>query len=263
MPTATLNVAGCHSPRRADERYRVVAQDEGAQDYVGAVEAALAKAIEHAGSVYGWTPLEPICAHLFSHDDSFVQGLQQVAALSPNFAAGIGDRGGINGVDSHTGNDAIFLNLSAVRSVPFIATHEYPHIVQGYVEHGAAPIWFLEGISEWEAGRLQGDPNPTWISSFVEIAHAGGEPELSRLVNGHQWLELNEPVPAYFKVRLALMYLERIAGPEAAPSLLRDENIVDPLVDFEPAFRILTGMTVDEFDDQLLPFAEELIAGSG
>jgi hypothetical protein len=261
VPTATLNVAGCDSPPRADERYRVVAQDEGAQDYVGGVEAALTGAIEHAGSVYGWTPVEPVCVHLFSSDETFIQGLQLTGGLSANFAATFSEYGGTTGVDLHTNRDAIFLNVSDVRSVPFLTTHEYLHIVQYYVEHGGAHIWFLEGISEWEAGRLHGNPDPQWLSSFVALARLGQVPELSRLVNQHQWIEVEDSFAAYAKVRLALMYLETIAGPNAAPALLGDENVTD-FVDFEPAFRALTGLTIDEFDDQLLPFAEGLIAES-
>ena len=195
--------------------------------------------------------------HVFSTEDAFVAGLQAFLGLG-DFANTFRNNSGTVYFDWDKGRDAIFLNMSATRSVARTVTHEYLHIVQGYVEHGGAPVWFLEGLAEWEAARLRGDPDPGWLSFFVAQEQLGLAPKLSGLINQHQWLAVDESV-AYAKSRLAVMYLERIAGPDAPPSLLTNQSAVDS-PGFEVAFRDLTGLSLEEFESQLLPFAEELIS---
>jgi hypothetical protein len=257
VPSPVIDRDACDRAPGTDDRFRVAAHDESARNSIAEIEAALGSAIDHSGPVYGWTPVELFCVHVFSTEDAFVTGLQAFLGLG-DFANEFRDNSGTVYFDWDKGRDAIFLNMSATRSAGRTITHEYHHIVQGYVEHGGAPVWFLEGIAEWEAARLQGDPDPGWLSSFVAQEQLGLAPKLSGLVNQHQWLAVDESA-AYARSRLAVMYLESIAGPDAPPSLLTNENVIDAPA-FEAGLRDLTGLSLEEFDGRLLAFAEELVA---
>jgi hypothetical protein len=258
-PTIDFDRAACDNAPSADNRFRVAAHDDGARTHLPSVEAALAGAVEHAGSVYGWLPTETTCVHVFSSEATFISGLDQFLGISGAYADTFRDNSGTVFFDWDQGRDMILLNTSATQSLARVATHEFMHIVQGYVEHGGSPIWFLEGVAEWEAARVQGERDPAWISEFAALARAGLAPELSQLTHPWEWDGIADAGPAYAKATLAVMYLERAAGANAVPQLLTNENVIEA-ADFEAALRALTGLGVDELDDQLLPFAEQLAA---
>ena len=255
-PIPSIDVGACDSAPGPDDRFRVAAHDDGARARISEIEAALTGAIEHAGAIYGWTPTELFCVHVFSSEDSFISGLQAFLGFGDTYADTFRDNSGTVYFDWDKGRDAMFLNTSAARSIQFAATHEYLHIVQGYVEHGGAPIWFLEGLADWEATRLHGDPDPEWVSTFVDLDELGLTSKLSQLASEIQWTEADQD-GAYLKSRLALVYLERIAGTGAAPTLLTNEYVLE-VPDFEVALQEMTGLTIDELDRRLRPFANEL-----
>ncbi len=170
------------------------------------------------------------------------------------------------GVDLATGRDAVYANTIISRGpnwVPLLVTHEYFHIVQAHVggtgggPQSYFPTWFLEGVADWEAIKLQGDPGTGWLAVLISEERSGRAPSLSSLVAWEQWRPIERNGSPYYKARAAAMYLEEIAGPNAAAEILK-RNAAGDLPRFESTFRDVTGMTLTEFESGLLPFLEQL-----
>jgi hypothetical protein len=261
-----VDLNSCQGPAGADERLRVVAHEKAAEKHVEPVEAALTKAIDYASGVYGWTPSEPVCVHMFASDNAYLQGLQELGRFPPSEAFDYRKTVGTVGFDGETGRDAIFMNTVIPLGVnwePHLATHEYFHVVQRYVGGTAGgdqyglPSWFLEGMAELEAAKLQGEARPTWLVILMTDERGGRSHPLSALVTWDQWRGIERGASPYFKARAMLMLLERTAGPEAAAEIMRRTANSGPN-SFERVFEEVAETTVQDMESGLLAFLEQL-----
>ncbi len=256
-----IDLNSCMRPPGADDRFRVIAHEKNAKQYLSALEQAMAEAIDRSAYAYGWVPEEPICVHVFSSDNAYIQGLQQLGGIPPADTFENRKYLGRFGVDVATGHAAIFLNAIISLGpnwVPYLATHEYFHIVQEHVRKAAFPIWFLEGMAEWEALRLQGEPRPTSLGILLTEERVGRSHPLSALETWQQWRGIDRGASPYFKAKVAIMYLERLAGPEAPIRLLIDTTLPDPGA-FDSRFRKVSGVTMEQFEAGIADFLEALI----
>src|SRR5207249_7272266 len=143
---------------------------------------------------------------------------------------------------------------------------DYCHIVQLHVGRTRFPTWFLEGLAGWEALKLQEPPFPNWLSVLMSEQRAGGAPALSSLASWDQWRQALDsgnpavPTAGYNKARAALVFLEKIAGPEAPRDILRGTAGGDP-IQFEAIFREVTGLDVSEFERRLVAWLIEVPSG--
>jgi len=262
-----LDLAACDIETSGDQRLRVIAHEPKSELHLPTIEAALGPAIDQAAAIYGWTPTEPVCVHVFASDNAYLQGLNQLAELPADVAFEYRATLGTVGSDGRTGRDAIYLNTVIPLSenwFSFLATHEYYHIVQGHVGGTRGgfqqqfPSWFLEGMADWEAVKLAGNPHPTWLQVLTTEERAGRALSLRELVSWDQWRDVERRSPRYWKARGAIAYLEELAGPDAAARILRD-NAFGDLSGFQFAFEEVSGVTVQDFEEGLLPFLEKLL----
>jgi len=199
--------------------------------------------------------------HVFSSDNAYLQGLQQLGGISPADTFDNRKYLGRFGLDVATGRASIFLNAIISLGpnwVPYLATHEYFHIVQQHVGRAALPTWFIEGMAEWEALRLQGEPRPTSLGILLTEERQGRSHPLSALETWEQWRRIDRGASPYFKAKVAIMYLERLAGPEAPIRLLIDNTVPDPGA-FDSRFREVSGVTIEQFEAGIADFLEALI----
>ena len=255
-----LDLNSCNSEGQSDAPVIVIAHESNAERYIAPVKEALTRAVDQSRSVYGWASEKPICVHMFASDDAFVQGLEQLGGLSPNPAEDYRQFFGTNGIDLATGRDAVYMNTIVSRGpnwVPYVATHEYFHIIQGHVGCSEClPTWFLEGMADWEAIKLLGDPETTWQSVLVTEQRAGRYPPLSALTTSEQWNAAQGVAWPYYKARGAIAYLEDLAGSRAVADILRDSAAGS--FNFQFKFPEVTGIGLDQFEAGLLPFFERL-----
>ena len=256
-----LDLNSCNSEGQSAAPAIVIAHESNAEQYIAPVKEALTRAVDQGRSVYGWASEEPICVHMFASDDAFVQGLEQLGGLSPNPAEDYRQFFGTNGVDLATGRGAVYMNTIVSRGpnwVPYVATHECFHIVQGHAGCSEClPTWFLEGMADWEAIKLLGDPETTWQSVLVTEQRAGRYPPLSALSTTEQWNAAQGIAWPYYKARGAIAYLEDLAGSQATTEILRAS--ADGLFNFESKLREVIGIGLEEFEVGLLPFFERLL----
>jgi hypothetical protein len=251
-----IDLDSCQRAAGPDERFRVIAHEKNAGQYTPSIEQAMTKAIDRSGSAYDWAAAEPVCVHVFSSDNAFLQGLQELGGFPPAESFNYRSFLGTTGFDEFTGRDAIFMNTVAAtqpKSVAYLTTHEYFHIVQNHVANVGAPAWFLEGMAEWEALRLVGAPIPTWLVLLLTEERQGRSPPFSALQTSEQWLQIDRVASPYFKARAALLYLERMAGSDAPIRILKES------ADFEVTFREVSGLTIAEFEAGLPGFLEALV----
>jgi hypothetical protein len=247
---------------------QIVAHGEAAKEVSAVIRSALSVAVDHAAGNYGWAPEYPVCVHVFSSTGSYIHGLQEIGGLDRASALADGYTLGIVGREVNTGLDAIFLNVAVSVSAnwePFVATHEYFHIVERHIggtiggSQGSFPTWFIEGVAEWEATKLQGAPFGNWLDMVRREEERGHGLSLSSLVAWGQWSQIrtsSQYVSAINKARAAAMFLEEIAGPDAASRILR-ANLGGDLAGFENAFRRVSGLDLQEFEIRLIEFVLE------
>ena len=251
-----IDLDSCQRAAGPDERFRVIAHEKNAEQHVDSLEEAMTKAIDRSASAYGWAPEQPICVHVFSSDNAFIQGLQELGGFPPAEAFNYRTYFGTFGFDVGTGRPSIFLNTVisvGPNWVPYLATHEYFHIVQQHVMNASLPTWYLEGMSEWEALRLQGEPRPTWLVILLTDERQGRSHPFSALQTWEQWRGIERGALPYFKAKAAIMYIERLAG-EGAPIKILKESVI-----FDAKFREVSGLTVAEFEAGLPEFLEALV----
>src|SRR5438309_2359485 len=122
----------------------------------------------------GWSPADAICVHVFPGDSGFVGGLKRFGGFDEATAKSYQTFFGTIGRDIASGREAIFLNAAFPARMPFLVTHEYFHIVQPHVGGTGFPTWFLEGLADWEALKLEEPPFPNWLSVLMSEQRAGG-----------------------------------------------------------------------------------------
>ncbi len=142
------------------------------------------------------------------------------------------------------------------KQAAYLVTHEYFHIVQNHVANVNAPMWYLEGMAEWEAFRLVGAPIPTWLAILLTDERQGRSHPFSTLETSEQWWQINRGASPYFKATAAILYLERLAGADAPIDVLRGTGVDS--ASFELIFSSVSGMGVEEFENTLPQFLEEL-----
>jgi hypothetical protein len=251
-----IDLDSCQKPTGADDRFRIIAHEKDAEQHIASLEQAMAKAIDRSAAAYGWAPEGPVCVHVFSNDNAFLQGLQQLGGFPPEESFNYREYVGTVGFDLSTGRDAIFMNTIFPISPNWFAnlvTHEYFHIVQNHVLRAPIPTWYLEGMAEWEAVRLQGEPRPTSLGILLTDERQGRSYPLRALQTWDQWRQIERGGLAYTKAKVAVMHLERLAGPEAPIRILKESAV------FEEKFSEVTGLTIDEFEAGLPTFLEERI----
>lgn len=267
-PSSTLldsAFAVCNVDVPTDNKVQIVAHGEGAKEAAPVIRSALSIAVDYAAANYDWAPEYPVCVHVFSTTGSFIHGLQEMGGLGRASALTYAHSFGTVGREVNTGFDAMYLNVAVSLSPnwePFLATHEYFHIVQGHVggtmggSQGSFATWFIEGVADWEATKLQGAPFENWLDMVRREEERGHGLSLSSLVAWRQWSQIRtsaQYVSAINKARAAAMFLEEIAGPEAAPRILR-ANLGGDLTGFENAFRQVSGLDLQEFEARLREF---------
>jgi hypothetical protein len=254
------------------DKFVIVPYGERLEAVIEPIADALTKAIDTAAAAYGWTPTDPICVRVFPGDAEFVGGLRKWGGFNEATARSYQTYFGTIGKDVSSGRDAIYLNAAFPRRMPFLVTHEYFHIVQMHVggagggPQATCPTWFLEGVADWEALKLQDPPFPNWLAVLRSEQQAGRAPSLTSLVSWEQWREAvatgNPAVPTagYNKARAAAIFLEKIAGPAAARDIIR-RNAGGNVVQFDTIFREVTGLDVSEFERRLVAWLIEVPSG--
>ena len=271
LPSSTTRPGGptigeCERAAVSPEKVAIVPHGERLEAVMEPIRDALKRAIDHAASAYGWTPADAICVHVFPGDSGFVGGLKRFGGFDEATAKSYQTFFGTIGRDIASGREAIFLNAAFPARMPFLVTHEYFHIVQLHVGGTRFPTWFLEGLADWEALKLQEPPFPNWLSLLMSEQRAGRAPALSSLASWDQWRQALDsgnpavPTAGYNKARAALVFLEKIAGPEAPRDILRGTAGGDP-IQFEAIFREVTGLDVSEFERRLVAWLIEVPSG--
>jgi len=255
-------IGECERASAPPEKVAIVPHGERLEAVIEPIKDALIKAIDHAAAAYGWTSAEPVCVHVFPGDAGFVSGLERFGGFDKATAKSYQTFFGTIGRDIASGRDAIYLNAAFPDRMPFLVTHEFFHIVQLHVAGTAGgpqtefPTWFLEGVADWEAMKLQEPPFPNWLTLLRSEQRAGRTPALSSLVTWDQWQRALEsgnpavPTAGYNKARAAVIFLEEIAGPKAPREVLRGIPGGN-LTQFESVFREVTGLSLPEFETRL------------
>ncbi len=180
-------IVECERAAVSPEKVAIVPHGERLEAVMEPIRDALKRAIDHAASAYGWTPADAICVHVFPGDSGFVGGLKRFGGFDEATAKSYQTFFGTIGRDIASGREAIFLNAAFPARMPFLVTHEYFHIVQLHVGGTGFPTWFLEGLAEREALKLQEPPFPNWLSLLMSEQRAGRAPALSSLASWDQW----------------------------------------------------------------------------
>ena len=261
-------IGECERAAAPPEKVAIVPHGERLDGVIEPLRDALMKAIDHAAAPYGWTPAEPVCIHVFPGDAGFVGGLERLGGFDKANAKSYQTFFGTIGIDIASGRDAIYLNASFPDRTPFLVTHEFFHIVQMHVagtgggSQDGFPTWFLEGVADWEALKLQEAPLANWLAVLKSEQRAGRAPALSSLVSWDQWRRTLDsgnpavPTAGYNKARAAVLFLEEIAGPEAPRRILRGIPGGN-LTRFEAIFREVAGLSLPEFETRLDAFLAE------
>ena len=179
LPSSTTRPGGptigeCERAAISPEKVAIVPHGERLEAVMEPIRDALKKAIDHAASAYGWTPADAICVHVFPGDSGFVGGLKRFGGFDEATAKSYQTFFGTIGRDIASGREAIFLNAAFPARMPFLVTHEYFHIVQPHVGGTGFPTWFLEGLADWEALKLEEPPFQNWLSVLMSEQRAGG-----------------------------------------------------------------------------------------
>lgn len=255
-PSRSAAIGECERAAAPPEKVAIVPHGERLEAVIEPIRDALTKAIDHTAAAYSWTPTDPICVHVFPGDSEFINGLERLGGLDKATAKTYQAFLGTISVDIASGRDAIYLNSAFPRRMPFLATHEFFHIVQNHVEGAGLPTWFLEGVADWEALQLQDPPLPNWLTVLQSDQRAGRAPSLASLATWEQWRHAvgtdnpAAPTAAYNKARAAAVFLEEIAGAGAARDLTC-RNVAGGHTEFDATFREVTALSVTEFEMRL------------
>ena len=132
---------------------------------------------------------------------------------------------------------------SALFSLDETFDHELSHIL---LHRGAAPghvpRWFSEGVAIWQAGE-------SVLDRMLPAQQAALTDRLVPLAELSKRFPAQGPAVslAYAEAALFLRWAIGRAGPELVPSLVRQ---LREGVDFEPAFKALTGVPLDEAESE-------------
>jgi len=265
-------VGECERAAAPPEKVAMVPHGERLEGVIEPLGAALMKAVDQTAAAYGWTPAAPVCVHVFPGDAGFVAGLERFGGFDEATAKSYQTFFGTIGIDIASGRDAIYLNAAFPDRMPFLVTHEFFHIVQLHVAgtgggpQDGFPTWFLEGVADWEALKLEEAPLPNWLAVLKSEQRAGRAPALSSLATWDQWRRAVDsgnpavPTAGYNKARAAVIFLEEIAGPEAPRRILRGIEGGN-LARFEAIFREVAGLSLPEFETRLDAFLTDSPSG--
>lgn len=241
---------------------RIVARDEGAVEWIGRVQEMLTPLAERTHRDLGVTPHRPLTVDLYTDTAAFVAAAQVAgrAAGQPidaEAAARIARGGRSLTVLTPTRGVFMLLNLTRAPGPEMVRgrlAHEYVHFLQSAVAGTlvAYPVWFLEGLAEFQMERLTG-ADAHYRADAARRDRDGGAPRLPDLVTPDAWAAAEARAGSdavYGRAESAVAFITERWGAAAAVKLLTAASDIDP-GRFDRVLGDVTGTDLAGLDQSL------------
>jgi len=221
------------------------------------IEESIAAAATKAEEVFGWKLSWPLRVHAYDTEEDFAVGLTREGPFRGVSTAAVRGVGGTtmilaNGGFGYLLNVRRFEDASELR---MLISHEYAHVAQAGLigTKDDLPFFAVEGGAEYFASLVVGPDQKNLAGRFQD---AVADERSNRAVPLRELIEEPEArdgrrfLAAYSRGYAAMRFLTARWGADAYGHLHR-ENVDGNPERFLEAMRRLTGLTLDEFDEQL------------